>query len=65
MQLAQEHHLSLEVEHEEFDDKTRRQMRSDFTIKAAGPPRLIEKHREAIIRFAQSFELIHEIPALQ
>lgn len=38
------------------------QMRAEYTIKAVGPPSLMEKHKTAIIAFASSFELIQEIP---
>ena len=39
-----------------------KQMRADYTIKVTGPVYLVEKHKEAIIAFARSFELIQEIP---
>lgn len=39
-----------------------KQMRADYTIKATGPQELIDKHREALFLFANSFELIQEIP---
>lgn len=38
------------------------QMRADITIKAVGPLDLMSEHRDEIIAFARSFELIHEIP---
>lgn len=37
------------------------ELRSDVTIKAQGPTHLIQKHRQKIIAFARSFELIQEI----
>ena len=37
--------------------------RADYTIKASGPPDLMNKHRAAILAFARSFELIDELPA--
>jgi hypothetical protein len=36
--------------------------RADYTIKATGHPRAMEKHRDDIIAFANSFELIDELP---
>jgi hypothetical protein len=39
------------------------ELRSDVTIKAQGPLHLIQKHRQKIISFARSFELIQEIPS--
>lgn len=38
------------------------QMTADFTIKATGPKKLVDKHRYDIFQFAQSIELIEEIP---
>ncbi len=38
------------------------ELRSDVTIKAQGPTHLIQKHRQKIISFARSFELLQEIP---
>jgi hypothetical protein len=37
--------------------------RADYTIKANGPPDLVNKHRLDIIQFAHSFELIDELPS--
>lgn len=39
-----------------------KEKRADYTIKAVGPPSMIEKHRHEIIQFANSFELIDELP---
>lgn len=39
--------------------------RADYTIKASGPPDLMNKHRQEILTFARSFELIDELPAPQ
>lgn len=36
---------------------------ADYTIKALGPNNLMQKHRQEIMRFAHSFELIDELPA--
>jgi hypothetical protein len=35
---------------------------ADYTIKASGPPSLMDQHRAAILAFADSFELIDELP---
>lgn len=40
-----------------------KQMRADYTIKASGPPQVVERHRPAIEAFARSFELIEAIPS--
>jgi hypothetical protein len=53
------HFLAASVEEEEHY----KQMSADYTIKISGPRPLIEKYREEIEMFAQSFELIQEIPA--
>lgn len=37
--------------------------RADYTIKAIGPPSLLQKHRSDIVAFARSFELIDELPS--
>lgn len=58
MQIAPEHYLILS----EPSIKCR-QMRADFTIKALGPKSLMQKHENEILQFAQSFELIEEIPS--
>lgn len=44
------------------DSKEDYQRRSDYTIKVTGPVDLIEKHQLEIELFANSFELIDEIP---
>ena len=38
------------------------QMGADFTIKVSGPTELIEEHRSNLLLFANSIELIEEIP---
>jgi hypothetical protein len=60
MQLAPEHYQKLSS-HQAFNIK---QIRADYTIKAWGSPDLINKHRTDIITFANSFELLDELPAL-
>ena len=54
MQLAAEHFWNLEG-----------QRRADYTIKVVGPARSVAKHRDEILRFARSFELIDEIVSAQ
>lgn len=58
MQLYKDHYTCLEA----FENKAAEQMRADYTIKAIGNAPLMEKHKEDIIAFAKSFELINEIP---
>lgn len=63
MQIAPEHYLTLSLSNiEKLTVDEMRQMRADFTIKAVGPKKLVEKNKEAIVAFAHSFELIQEIP---
>ncbi len=64
MQLDSSHYQTLSflansVEEEEHF----KQMKADYTIKVNGPTELIEKHRAYLLLFANSFELIQEIPA--
>lgn len=37
--------------------------RADYTIKVSGPPAFMDQHRADILAFAQSFELIEELPS--
>lgn len=39
--------------------------KADYTIKAVGPSRTLNQHRQDIVQFAQSFELIDELPSLR
>lgn len=57
MQMATQHYQQLSI----VDDPIEKQRRADYTIKVLGPPELMQKHRKAIIAFANSFELIEEI----
>lgn len=63
LQLDFEHYQTLSflasspAEHEHF-----KQMQADFTIKVTGPQKQIAKHRDEILLFESSFELIQEIP---
>lgn len=57
LQIANEHYRTLS--HESFHPE----QRADVTIKITGPPHVVEREREALITFAESFELIEEIPS--
>lgn len=59
MQLAPEYYQRLRQTNNFFS----RQESADYTIKVTGPKELLNKHREAIISFANSFELINALPA--
>jgi hypothetical protein len=37
--------------------------RADYTIKASGPPSLMDRYRSSLLAFADSFELIDELPS--
>jgi hypothetical protein len=56
MQLAPEYASRLKIE-----NSLDKQISSDYTIKALGPPELINKHKKSISNFADSFELIQEL----
>lgn len=58
MKLASEYVRKLALELRPTDHLKR----ADYTIKAVGNPREMEKHRDEIIAFAHSFELIEELP---
>lgn len=58
LQLAPEYDRLLAIGSSSFD----KQRRADYTIKIAGAPDLIDKHRQALFLFANSFELIEELP---
>jgi len=59
LQLAPCHYRTLS---NPPDSRLKQQMRADYTIKATGPHAALVQHREAIIAFARSMELIEEIP---
>jgi hypothetical protein len=59
MQLASLYEQQLNLEKHSLD----RYKRADYTIKASGPPPLMDQHRAAILAFARSFELIDELPS--
>lgn len=63
MQMDMEHYQTLSfLAHSPSEQEHFKQMRADFTIKVTGPEEKIKKHREEICLFANSFELIQEIP---
>lgn len=62
MQLAPEHYRHLIPGNNTDEANLLRQMRSDYTIKAVGPYDLVAKYKRSIMAFADSFELIQEIP---
>lgn len=59
MQLAPQHYRMLTA----LAPAHLQDLRSDVTIKVVGPQELVEQHREEIVRFARSFELIEAIPS--
>jgi hypothetical protein len=59
MQLAAEHYRTLS----NYEGDIYLQIRSDYTLKAVGPTDLVIKHKNNIIDFFNSFELIEEIPS--
>lgn len=59
MQLASIYERQLNQENSPLDSRKR----ADYTIKANGPPDLINKHRADLLLFAHSFELIDELPS--
>lgn len=61
MQLAPIYLRQLGLERQPHD----RLKQADFTIKAVGPPFMMKQHRSAIEIFAESFELIDELPGPQ
>jgi len=59
MQLASPYERQLALGRMPLDSNKR----ADYTIKASGPPHLMNSHRAAIAAFACSFEFIDELPA--
>jgi hypothetical protein len=55
-QLAQFYDQQLDLENDQ-------PKRADYTIKAVGPSALMQHYRQEIIAFAESFELIDELPS--
>lgn len=63
LQLPAEHFRALTPLNPAASEEAKlMQMRGDVTIKATGPLLAMEQHHDAIVSFAQSFELIEEIP---
>jgi hypothetical protein len=62
MQLGQEHYRHLSALESSDKMRKQRQMRADYTIKVVGPAGLVKKHHTELVAFANSFELIEEIP---
>lgn len=63
MQLAPQHVQFLQTPANRDEASRFRQMRASFTIKAVGPKELMANHQKAIVAFAESFELIDELPS--
>lgn len=65
MQLFSEHYQALNLKEQLSQSQTENlhfhQKKADYTIKATGPTSLLKQHRDEIIAFAQSFELIEAI----
>jgi hypothetical protein len=62
LQLAPEHYRALSQPLAPSLMQRYRQMRGDVTIKAVGPAQIMAAHRDDIIAFARSFQLIDDIP---
>jgi hypothetical protein len=62
MQIAPTHWFSLQQNSENISVK-QSQITADYTIKATGSPSAILKWTDEILLFANSFELIEEIPS--
>lgn len=60
MQLAPQHWMALQNEHS--DQYKHKQMSADYTLKAIGSPASIARWKDEIELFANSFELIDEVP---
>jgi hypothetical protein len=59
MQLASIYQQQLNQGKQVLDNRKR----ADYTIKASGPIHLVDKYRQELIAFANSFELIDELPS--
>ena len=60
MQLAPQHWMTLQ--NDSKDSLKQKQMSADYTLKAIGSPLAVAKYKEEIDLFANSFELIDEVP---
>lgn len=63
LQLGRDQYHALQLNGSEEEERFFKQMRSDVTIKALGNPDMMDKHKDEIIAFARSFELIQDIPS--
>jgi len=57
MELANEHERQLHLSARKIDNYKL----ADYTIKVVGSPHLVDKHKNEIQKFAESFELIEEL----
>jgi len=64
LQLAPEHDASVKANYYGKEQDHLEQLRADITIKAVGDPKIMQKYRNDLIKFAQNFELIEELPTL-
>ncbi len=62
MQLAPEHYQNLLILSPHEKNDAVQQKLADFSIKAAGPADLMQRHKQSMLTFARSFELIEELP---
>ncbi|QLH34842.1 MAG: hypothetical protein HWD61_00800 [Parachlamydiaceae bacterium] len=62
LQLSSEHYQALSHSNSPLLALKYRQMRADVTIKATGEESLMDQHKQDIIAFARSFQLIDDIP---
>jgi hypothetical protein len=63
LQLDLDHYQTLHFLAESVEEEEHyKQMAADYTIKVTAPSSLIEKYREEISLFANSFDLIQELP---
>ncbi|CCB86179.1 MULTISPECIES: hypothetical protein [Parachlamydia] len=62
MQLARDHFLNVQQKLLISPDPYFKQALADYTIKALGPKEFVEQHQTEIEAFANSFELIKELP---
>lgn len=63
LQLDFDHYQTLHFNAQTVEEEEHyKQMAADYTIKVTGPAPLVEEHQKEITLFADSFELIQEIP---
>ncbi|MBA2368944.1 MAG: hypothetical protein H0V82_07980 [Candidatus Protochlamydia sp.] len=60
MRLAPEYDQKLELSPNLMKNRLQR---ADYTIKVVGPVEMVDRHRKGLLLFANSFELIDELPA--